>query len=376
MDENVESAEHTTASTEETPSYCSLPQVPVREFSPDVGPDREALILVLDDKWVNGTVLHYYFFDQEDDGEEVRLSDGSREWRSWVGDAEHRDVVRRAFQLWKDVGIGLEFEEVGSRHEAEIRIGFMQGNGSWSYVGRQVLNIGTNKRTMNFGWDLTRRPEDIDTAIHEIGHTLGFPHEHQNPNAGIVWDEEAVYEALSRPPNNWSRDKTFYNIIRKINPDDVQGSSWDANSIMHYPFRAGLIQAPAEYQDGIQPEDGLSPRDKEWVKTFYPPMEPEHPELKSFNLELLSIEPGQQRNFVIRPQATRYYTIRTFGISDTVMVLFEDAGDRLRYLTADDDSGLADNAKIRAKLFQDRQYVLRVRLYYSGGSGETGVMMW
>ena len=53
---------------------------------------------------------------------------------------------------------------------------------------------------MNFGWDLTQ-PGEIDTAIHEIGHTLGFPHEHQNPHAGIVWDEEAVYAALAQPPN-------------------------------------------------------------------------------------------------------------------------------------------------------------------------------
>ena len=31
---------------------------------------------------------------------------------------------------------------------------------------------------MNFGWDLTQ-PGEIDTALHEIGHTIGFPHEHQ-----------------------------------------------------------------------------------------------------------------------------------------------------------------------------------------------------
>ncbi|WP_265939207.1 M12 family metallopeptidase [Bacillus thuringiensis] len=45
---------------------------------------------------------------------------------------------------------------------------------------------------MNFGWYITRNPSEIDTAIHEIGHTLGFPHEHQNTKSGIEWDEEAV----------------------------------------------------------------------------------------------------------------------------------------------------------------------------------------
>ena len=45
---------------------------------------------------------------------------------------------------------------------------------------------------MNFGWDLTPLGRST-TALHEIGHTLGMPHEHQNPFAGIAWDEETVY---------------------------------------------------------------------------------------------------------------------------------------------------------------------------------------
>jgi hypothetical protein len=359
-------------------SYCSLPEVPEREFSADVGAERAALIMLLGKKWVNGTVLHYYFFDQDGDGENVFLSDGTREFRSFVGDDAHHDVVRRGFQTWKDLGIGLEFEEVSSRDEAEVRIGFMQGDGSWSYIGRDIidLNPGVNKRTMNFGWDITRSPSEVDTAIHEIGHTLGFPHEHQNPNAGIVWDEEAVYAALSRPPNSWSREKTFYNIIRKISPDEVQGSSWDPDSIMHYPFGPGLIKEPEQYHNGLRPGGGLSERDKQWVRTFYPPLAPQYPELKPFDLERLEISPGEQKNFVIRPQATRTYTMQTFGVSDTVMVLFEDDGGDLRYVTGDDDSGLAYNANIRVKLYSGRRYVLRVRLYYVGGSGVTAVLMW
>ena len=71
--------------------------------------------------------------------------------------------------------------------EAEIRIGFQPGS-SWSYVGRDAIDLVSdfNERTMNFGWDLTTS-YGCDTALHEIGHALGFPHEHQNPNAGIIW---------------------------------------------------------------------------------------------------------------------------------------------------------------------------------------------
>ena len=356
----------------ETPSYCSMPVAAERTFSPDINADRARLIVMLGKKWVNQTVLHYYFFDSSEDGRTV----GINQWRSWTTSEAEKDVVRNAFKIWRDVGIGLEFEEVNSRDEAEIRIGFERGDGAWSYVGRDVLNIARDRRTMNFGWDLTRYPQEIDTAIHEIGHTLGFPHEHQNPNAGIVWDEEAVYTALAGPPNYWSRETTYHNIIRKITPDLVQGSSWDANSVMHYPFEAGLIEQPEEYRNGISPTPGLSSRDKEWVQKFYPPAENRYPKLRPFESVKLAISVGEQRNFSIEPEASRYYNIQTFGTSDSVIVLFEEIDGEPRYLSADDDSGEDYNAHIRIKLFSGKRYILRVRLYYSDRADETTVMMW
>src|SRR5919199_1482864 len=88
--------------------YCSMPEIVERTFSSEVDPNRQELILLLGNKWLNGTVLHYYFFNQE----------------PWKGTKDQKNVVREAFKIWKSVGIGLEFKEVNSRSEAEIRIGF------------------------------------------------------------------------------------------------------------------------------------------------------------------------------------------------------------------------------------------------------------
>lgn len=354
--------------------FCSLPQTPPRVFAPGVNPKRASLILKSDRKWVNGTVLRYYFFDKQSDGEQVFFQDGTSQFFTWTAPKAQKDVVREAFAAWKELSIGLEFKEVASREEAEIRIGFMQDDGAWSYIGRDILTAGAGKRTMNFGWNLTN---DIDTAIHEIGHTLGFPHEHQNPNAGIVWNEEAVYAALAQPPNSCDREKTFHNIIRKIEPDSVQGSNWDPNSIMHYPFEAGLIEAPPPYQAGLTPAGGLSARDITWAKTFYPALNVKKDEqLEPFKSVPLNLVEGEQKNFVIKPTGTRYYQIATFGISDTVIVLFEDDNGELRYRAGDDDSGVDRNAHIRIKLIAGRRYVLRLRLYYADRVGDTAVMLW
>lgn len=362
---------------EEGHFYCALHETPQRAFAPGVTDERERLIILLGNKWVSGTVLRYYFFDRDTDGQKVLLSDGTTEWRTWVGAEEQKAVVRRGFETWEEVGIGMTFQEVFDREEAEIRIGFMQKDGAWSWLGREILEHGPNERTMNFGWDLTR-PRELDTAIHEIGHTLGFPHEHQNPKAGIEWDEEAVYAALAEPPNSWDRQKTYWNIIRKLALSDVEGSVWDPDSIMHYPFKRGMIKRPERYSNGLQPAGGLSAKDKSWVKSLYPPITEEaaEEELKPSLSVPLKLSAGEQRNFIIIPQETRQYEFQTFGTSDSVMILFEEDNGELRYRTGDDDSGQDANAYFRIKLIKGHKYILRIRLYYSVRPGETAIMMW
>lgn len=358
--------------------YCHVPQMPVRTFAPDVSPERLRAIGVTLKKWLNGTVLHYYFFDKPTDGSKV-----NGQWVTWTSNDTQKNVVRAAFKVWKDVGIGLKFKEVFNREDAEIRIGFMQGDGSWSYVGRDILSQGKQERTMNFGWDLTK---DFNAAIHEIGHTLGFEHEHQNPKAGIVWNEEAVYQSLARPPNSWSRPVTYSNIIRKLDVTGREGSDWDPNSIMHYPFGAGLIKEPAKYRTGLVPKGGLSENDKLWVRTWYPASTPPKPDnngstppstatilepAKSF---LLKLKSGEQQDFRLHPPSSRTYELRTFGKCDTVFVLYEvEANGHLRMLGGDDDSGDNRNAYMKLKLFHDRKYLLRIRVNYVENSA---VIMW
>jgi len=348
--------------------FCTLREGPPRAFSPSVGGERARLIILNGNKWVNGTTIKYAFFEN------------AGTFKPWTGTDALRNQVRKAFKRWADLGVGLRFEEVTDRGGAEVRVGFQTDDGHWSYIGRDVLNQGADDRTLNLdpADGIVNGEYGIDVACHEIGHTLGFPHEHQNPNAGIVWNEEAVYESLSRPPNNWPREQTFHNIIRKIPPDQVQGSSWDPDSVMHYPFEAGMILRPEQYQTGLQPAGGLSPRDKQWVQTFYPPLKPsDHSDLPLHTSQKLSIPAGQQRNFLLKPTTTRNYEIRTFGAADTVMVLFlRDAKGQESYLTADDDSGEQRNAYLKRRLLKDRVYVLRVRLYYAAAAGETSVMWW
>ncbi|EJL65244.1 M12 family metallopeptidase [Flavobacterium sp. CF136] len=176
-------------------------------------------------------------------------------------------VIFFARQWEEFANIKFNFIESG---DAEIRISFMMGMGSWSAVGTDALNnTDQSKPTMNFGWldDNTPDSEFSRVVIHEFGHCLGCIHEHQSPEANITWNKEVVYnyyKSTQTPP--WDKNKVDHNIFNKFTSATVSNSVFDPNSIMLYPI-------PKQFTtDGfsVGMNEVLSESDKNFIAKCYP----------------------------------------------------------------------------------------------------------
>lgn len=173
------------------------------------------------------------------------------------GSRAARAVVMAAAAEWSRWA-NVKF--VQSDGAAEVRCSFDQG-GSWSFIGTDVLAIPPGEPTMNIGWQ-----PDLPTCLHELGHTLGLIHEHENPLANIPWNRDAVIAYYAGPPNFWPPEQTIEQVLT-CDSEPLTNGGYDRLSIMEYPIPAELVTDP---RAAVGWNQRLSEGDKAFVARIYP----------------------------------------------------------------------------------------------------------
>jgi hypothetical protein len=306
------------------------------------GPGTARAAVVRASRWPNGSTLRVRFLE---------------------GTPEQHDIVRQYAPQWVEhANLRLEF---GDAPDAEIRIAF-RDDGAWSYIGTDCLQIPLDQPTMNYGW------LDEAVVLHEFGHALGLIHEHQNPVGGIRWNKEQVYRDLGGPPNFWDRATVDNNMFRTYDLDQINGTTFDPESIMLYSFPASWTL------DGFSSERNteLSEADKAFIGSEggYPGgTEAEVPEIAVGEETRAEIgRPGEQDLFQFRARAMAAFQVETTGGTDVMLALYG-PDSRTRLLEEDDDDGTGLNARIVRRLDEGTYYVQVQHYNPDAGVGEYGV---
>jgi serralysin len=176
------------------------------------------------------------------------------------GDTAVIKKVMATANLWEPHS-GIKFIQVNANSRACITVSF-RANGTWSVIGRQALN---KIPSMNLrGLASSSNDEEYRRVVlHEFGHALGLLHEHQNPiSKPIPWDVKYVKNYLKEV---YSPDEIERNIFKRYNKNSVNGTAYDAFSIMMYAipaeFRLDRVATPWNVE--------LSALDKSFIASKY-----------------------------------------------------------------------------------------------------------
>ena len=213
-------------------------------------------------------------------------------------DAELREVFATAASDWTrianirfDFGQPPGYRTCDAVEPSDIRVKFRSGSGlsiaaGSSSVGTLGLDLAPSRPTLHIGLAaLPGKPrrshaEMRPTILHEIGHALGLPHEHQHPQSPCVseyrWKElctlrqARVAQDVTLMEAHKYASQLRAQMLPRTDPVDAGLPPYDADSIMHYRFPARLLTNGQKSACLSRAQRALSAGDAARMAILYP----------------------------------------------------------------------------------------------------------
>jgi hypothetical protein len=178
-------------------------------------------------------------------------------------DAETRRKILAAANAW---GTRANVSFVQTTAIGQVRIA-RANSGYWSYLGTDILSIPTSEATMNLQGFTANTPssEYNRVGMHEFGHTLGFPHEHERPEIIALLDPEKVIADMERS-QGWSREQVIQQVLTPLTDLDPRSLPAEVRSIMCYGFSGSVTKNGQPIPGGTE----ITDEDYRLVAMLYP----------------------------------------------------------------------------------------------------------
>lgn len=154
-----------------------------------------------------------------------------------------QDKILSHFNAWAEY-CNTTFEITsGAVSSAEIRIS-LGGSGYWSFLGSDVLHIPKNQPTMNLqGFSLNTSEAEYRRVVrHEVGHSIGCPHEHMRKSIVNRLDEAKTISYFQRT-QGWSAQETQQQVLTPLEDSSIMGTTTaEDTSVMCYGLPASITR--------------------------------------------------------------------------------------------------------------------------------------
>jgi hypothetical protein len=150
----------------------------------------------------------------------------------------------------------------------QVRIARTAGDGYWSYLGTDILQIPANQPTMNLdSFTMSTADSEFYRVVrHETGHTMGFPHEHMRQEIINRIDQNKAIAYFSAT-QGWSKQEVINQVLTPLDKSALLATAQaDIHSIMCYWLPASIMK------DGIAVDGGtdIDAQDAQFAALVYP----------------------------------------------------------------------------------------------------------